>query len=126
MSSVNTTTTDYLLGLFESSHCLYNLEAIDKNVQHLEPTLSEMTEKAIEILSKNEEGFFLFVEGGLIDWAHHDSQARIAIDETAEFAKAIQMARDKLSEEDTLIVVTSDHAHTLSISGYPVRSWIIK
>lgn len=100
------------------------MEAIDKNVQHLEPTLSEMTEKAIEILSKNEKGFFLFVEGGLIDWAHHDSQARIAIDETAEFAKAIQMARNKLSEDDTLIVVTSDHAHTLSVSGYSVSFFL--
>jgi alkaline phosphatase len=43
------------------------------------------------------------------------------LDETVEFAKAIKAAADMTEEEDTLIVVTADHAHTLSISGYPVR-----
>jgi alkaline phosphatase len=45
----------------------------------------------------------------------------LALDETVEFAKAVQAAVDLTDEEDTLIVVTADHAHTLSISGYPVR-----
>jgi alkaline phosphatase len=43
------------------------------------------------------------------------------LDETVEFAKAIKAAADMTDEENTLIVVTADHAHTLSISGYPAR-----
>jgi alkaline phosphatase len=43
------------------------------------------------------------------------------LDETVEFAKAIKAAADLTDEENTLIVVTADHAHTLSISGYPAR-----
>lgn len=80
-----------------------------------------MTEKAIKILQKEKNGFFLFVEGGEIDFGHHANLAHKALDETVEFAKAIQKAADLTSEEDTLIVVTADHAHTMSMSGYPAR-----
>jgi alkaline phosphatase len=52
---------------------------------------------------------------------HHDTKAHLALDETVEFAKAIKAAADLTDEEDTLIVVTADHAHTLSVNGYPVR-----
>lgn len=57
----------------------------------MEPTLEEMTELAIKILSKEDKGYFLFVEGGKIDMAHHGSFAKMAFDETIEFAKAIQV-----------------------------------
>lgn len=87
----------------------------------VQPTLEEMTEKAVEILRKEERGFFLFVEGGLIDAAHHKVQARMALDETVELSKAVQKAVDMTSEEDTLIVVTSDHAHVMTMAGYPER-----
>jgi alkaline phosphatase len=59
--------------------------------------------------------------GGRIDHAHHDTKAHLALDETVEFAKAVQTAADLTDEEDTLIVVTADHAHTMSLSGYPAR-----
>jgi alkaline phosphatase len=59
--------------------------------------------------------------GGRIDMGHHDTKAHLALDETVEFAKAVQAAVDLTDEKHTLIVVTADHAHTLSISGYPVR-----
>jgi alkaline phosphatase len=62
-----------------------------------------------------------FKTGGRIDHGHHDTQAHLALDETVEFAKAIQAAVDLTDERNTLIVVTADHAHTLSISGYPTR-----
>lgn len=77
--------------------------------------------KAIEILSKNEKGFYLFVEGGRIDMAHHATYAHIALDETAEFAKTIRMAVDELGDDDTLHVVTADHSHTMSYAGYGLR-----
>lgn len=109
--------TDYVLGLFESGHMQYHLDADPRT----EPTLSEMVEAAIKILSKNNEGFFLFVEGAEIDIAHHQTLAKKALDETVELSKAVQKASDMTNPQDTLIVVTSDHAHTMSISGYPKR-----
>lgn len=86
-----------------------------------EPSVTKMTEMAIKMLRKNENGFVLFVEGGKIDMAHHEAQARKSLDETVEFANAIQTAVNMTSEQDTLIVVTADHAHTMTMSGYPVR-----
>ncbi|KAF2886528.1 hypothetical protein ILUMI_19648, partial [Ignelater luminosus] len=80
-----------------------------------------MTEKAIKLLSHGENGYFLFVEGGRIDHAHHSTKARKALNETVEFHKAIQVAVGMTNPEDTLIVVTSDHAHTMSLNGYPDR-----
>lgn len=115
--NVNTTETDRILGLFKSTHMEYHLEDTDNS----QPTLEEMTKAAIEILRKDDNGFFLFVEGGKIDLAHHSTKAKIAADETAEFSKAIAMARSMTNEEDTLIVVSSDHSHTMSFSGYSSR-----
>ncbi|XP_035899102.1 uncharacterized protein LOC118506287 [Anopheles stephensi] len=120
--AVDTSSTDYLLGLFESGHMKYNLELKDSSeASRMEPTLEEMTRTAIELLQKNKQGYVLFVEGGLIDVAHHETYARLALDETAEMAKAVDTARKMTSEEDTLIVVSSDHAHTMTYNGYPKR-----
>lgn len=79
-----------------------------------------MTMKAIEILSTNPEGFFLFVEGGLIDYALHSGWAHVALEETLEFSRSIQLATDVIGFNETLYVVTADHAHTITLSGYPV------
>lgn len=121
LKSIDYAKTDYLLGLFEPSHCLYNIEIEQRQLQETEPTLSEMTEAAIRLLQKEENGYFLFVESARIDMAHHDTLARIALDETKEFSKTIDMARRMTNESDTLIVVTSDHAHVMSYNGYPVN-----
>lgn len=108
--------TDYLLGLFNKGDLDFHLDSGMK-----QPTLEEMTEAAIKVLKKNDKGFFLFVEGGLIDRAHHMNLAVKALDETVEFSKAIQKAVDLTDEKDTLIVVTADHAHVMSMAGYPDR-----
>ncbi|KAM3955472.1 membrane-bound alkaline phosphatase-like [Aphomia sociella] len=108
---------EYLLGLFEGSHMQYHMEA---NVT-MEPTLTELTEIAIRSLSRNEKGFFLFVESGRIDHAHHGNFAHLALDETIQMHFAVQRATELLSEEDTLIVVTADHAHVMTINGYTNR-----
>lgn len=115
---VNTRTTDRLMGLFQDSHLKYNLEVTPETNQ---PTLEEMTRSAIELLQKEKNGYFLFVEGGKIDIAHHDNQPKLSLDETLQFSKAIEMARNMTSEDDTLIVVTADHSHAFSFSGYPAR-----
>lgn len=122
LSNIDAKTTDSLMGLFQDDHMLYHLEAEHKGLDTEKPTLEEMTRKAIEILQKSENGFYLFVEGGKIDLAHHDVYAKIALDETAELSKAVQAAVDMTNEDDTLIVVTSDHAHTMSYAGYPVSN----
>nr|AVD96950.1 ALP-1 [Nilaparvata lugens] len=113
----NVTETDYLLGLFTDSHFQYALLPGKES----QPSLAEMTEAAIRVLSKNEEGYFLLVEGGLIDLAHHANKAHIALHETIEFDMAIRKALELSNASDTLIVVTADHSHTLTHSGYPVR-----
>ncbi|CAH0401075.1 unnamed protein product [Chilo suppressalis] len=108
---------DYLLGLFESNHMQYHLEA--NNVT--EPTLAELTEVAIRSLSRNEKGFFLFVEGGRIDHGHHENYVHLALDETIELSKAVARAAELLSEDDSLLVVTADHAHVMAFNGYTPR-----
>lgn len=117
--------TDYLLGLFEDSHCYKNLDIKLQQLQETEPTLTEMTEAAIKVLEKEPNGFYLFVEGGLIDHTHHANTARYMVNETEEFANAIDLARRMTSEDDTLIVVTSDHGHTMTYSGYAVSIYFV-
>ncbi|XP_014362963.2 membrane-bound alkaline phosphatase [Papilio machaon] len=108
---------DYLLGLFESSHMQYNMLANETT----EPTLAELTEVAIKSLSRNEKGFFLFVEGGRIDHAHHENLVQLALDETLQLSAAVARAAELLPEEDSLIVVTADHAHVMTYNGYTHR-----
>jgi alkaline phosphatase len=91
-----------------------------------QPTLAEMTAKSIELLSKDPDGFFLMVEGGKIDHALHDTRAKDALAETVAFDEAIQTALERMRAidpglENTLIVVTADHDHTMILGGYPKR-----
>lgn len=120
LKTVDITSTDYLLGLFEPDHCKYNLEIAHNQEEDKEPSLTEMTETAIRMLSKEKNGYFLFVEGARIDMAHHDTLVQHSLGETEEFSNAIQMAYSMTDPEETLIVVTSDHGHTLSYNGYSV------
>jgi len=101
-----------------------------------------MTEKAIELLSKNKNGYFLFVEGGRIDHGHHESKAVKALDEFVSFDESIGKALDLTSTKDTMvfiyiyfifkiinilnfflikIVVSADHSHTFSMGGNSLR-----
>ena len=117
--AINPETTTRVLGLFNESHMQY--EADRANDVAGEPSLSEMTSKAINILDNNEKGFFLTVESGRIDHAHHAGNAYNALNDTIEFAKAVQTAIDTTNPEDTLIIVTADHSHVFTIAGYPKR-----
>ncbi len=117
--SVNPATTSRLFGLFNESHMQY--EADRGNDVAGEPSLSEMTAKAIDILDNDTDGFFLTVEAGRIDHASHAGSAYGALTETIELAKAVQVAVDQTSAEDTLIIVTGDHSHGLTMAGYPRR-----
>lgn len=120
MRSLDLKHVDYLLGLFEAGDLQYNKEVQMAKSQDTEPSLHEMTRAAIEVLGKHDEGFFLFVEGDNIDSAHHQNYAQLSLDETAELSKAVEVARGMLPDDDTLFVVTSDHSHPMTYSGYPV------
>ncbi|XP_024135269.1 intestinal-type alkaline phosphatase 1 [Oryzias melastigma] len=109
--------TNFLMGLFEPKDCRYELERDPS----MDPSLTEMTEKAIRILSKNANGFFLFVEGGRIDHAHHAGQAKLALHEAVEFDRAIGRAAELTSELDTMTIVTADHSHVFAFGGYSQR-----
>lgn len=111
---------DYVLGLFHSDHLPYVTERPSLNKSY--PTLTDMTETAIKILSKSPEGFVLLVEGGKIDVAHHNNWAMKALEEGVEFDHTIATAQVMTNEKDTLMVVTADHSHTFTVGGdYPLR-----
>ncbi|XYJ11185.1 alkaline phosphatase [Telluria sp. B2] len=109
------------VGIYADSHLDYASKR-----RPAQPTLAEMTAKAIELLSANPKGFFLMVEGGKIDHALHETNARNALVETVAFDEAIQTAVERMRAidpglENTLIVVTADHDHTMVLNGYPKR-----
>lgn len=108
------------MGLFDNDNCPYNHEIDQQNLGDVKPKLDDMTEVAIKMLSKEKNGYFLFVEGARIDMAHHETWAYAAIDETKEFDRAIQKALQMTDPNETLIVVTADHAHTMTYNGYSV------
>ncbi|WP_311432035.1 alkaline phosphatase [Facklamia hominis] len=76
-----------------------------------EQTLADMVAKGIDVLSTNENGFFMMTESGKIDWAEHANDAATTVKEVIDFQNAIQKAVDFYYEhpEETLIVVTADH-----------------
>ena len=119
---MDTSSTERLLGLFERSHMTYETDRI-KEVSPSDPSLSEMSLKALEILKQNQQGYFLMIEGGRIDHAHHAGNAFRALSETIALSKAVHAIQSALSEEekeDTLILVTADHGHTLPLRGIPL------
>ncbi|KAK3603506.1 hypothetical protein CHS0354_030359 [Potamilus streckersoni] len=116
LKSLNSDQTDYLLGLFAYDHMAYEIDRNDN-----EPSLAEMTDKAIRILRKNPKGYFLLVEGGRIDHGHHDSKAAKALHDLVAFDDAVAKGAELTNEQDTLIVTTADHSHVFSIAGYPTR-----
>ena len=79
-----------------------------------------MTRFAIERL-RGERGFLLVAEGGRIDHAHHAGNAYRALMDAIAFAEAVEQAVAMTNPENTLILVTADHSHTMTIAGYPVR-----
>ncbi|XP_061717662.1 alkaline phosphatase isoform X1 [Cydia pomonella] len=119
LSGVNFDDTDYLMGIFANGHMAYEFER--NHGPEGMPSISEMVEAAIKVLRRNPNGYFLMVEGGNIDMAHHRGRAKTAIDEAAALEDAVRVAASMTDEADTLLVVTADHTHTLSINGYPLR-----
>jgi len=111
--------SDKVLGLFGDTHMDYEVERDTE--QGGQPSLTEMTRQAINRMKRSEDGYILMIEGGRIDHAHHDNRAKMALEETVELENAVKTALEMTKREDTLIIVTADHGHAVTMSGYPDR-----
>lgn len=109
----------FLLGLFEHSHMQY--EADRARDAAGEPSLAEMTAQAVRMLSISPQGFYLHVEAGRIDHAHHGGDPYRALTDAIELAHAVEKAYTMTKPNETLIIVTADHSHTFTLAGYPHR-----
>ncbi|WP_263322354.1 alkaline phosphatase [Endozoicomonas sp. Mp262] len=112
LEQMNAAKGDKLLGLFANSGMMDGIayNATKNNPERTEPTLREMTEKALDVLSKKEEGFFLMVEGGQIDWAGHENDVGAMLHDLVKFDDAIDYVLDWAQKrDDTLVIVTADH-----------------
>jgi len=107
-----------VLGLFQPSHMHYEHDRPGDVAG--EPSLAEMTAQAVELLADDRRGYFLMVEGGRIDHAHHANNAWRALTDAVAFAEAVRRA-DEMTGEETLIIVTSDHGHALTFGSYGRR-----
>lgn len=104
-----------VLGLFNGSHMSFE---VDRD-QTDEPSLTDMTKFAIQNLEARGTGYFLMVEAGRIDHAHHQTNAFRALSETQELSRAVALADKMTNDSDTLILVTADHSHVFTMAGYP-------
>lgn len=101
-----------VLGLFGPSHLpdVLTLRASATQYVQTVPSLGEMAEKAVTVLSKNRNGFFLVVEAGQIDFTCHSNDAGATLHEILEFDRLLGGLKQWVEpREDTVIVVTSDH-----------------
>ncbi|MCM3587452.1 alkaline phosphatase [Mesobacillus maritimus] len=111
----NVGTPDKLLGLFHPSYMNYKLD-VEENKSN-EPTLNEMTAKALDVLSKGKNGFFLMVEGARIDHAAHAADVPGVWKETIEFDNTVKdVVEWAKGRKDTLVVVLADH-ETMGMSA---------
>ncbi len=118
LANIDIKKTKHLLGLFSESHLNYEADRVANNID--EPSLTIMVETALQLLQKHKR-FLLIVESGRIDHAHHAGNAYRALEETIEFDKAIKRANELVDTNKTLMVVTADHSHTMTLAGYPTR-----
>lgn len=85
---------------------------IDRNPDKV-PSIAEMTEKALEVLSKSENGFFLMIEGSQVDWAAHANDAVTMINEYLAFDEAVGKAIEFAKKDgNTVVVVAADHGNS--------------
>ncbi|MCD8194550.1 MAG: alkaline phosphatase, partial [Tannerellaceae bacterium] len=107
--------------LFEDMAFPYDLDMDKDRI----PTLAEMTAKAIDRLSQNENGFFLMVEGSKIDWSAHGNDAVGCITEYLAFDRAVQVAIDfAIQNGETTVLVLPDHGNSgFTIGRYGLKAY---
>ena len=120
LQSLSASRPDKLLGLFSYSNMNVSLDKIGKRRGTStvvdaygfpdQPMLDEMTRSALQVLSKNRNGFVAMIEGASIDKQAHNMDSECWILETIEFDRAVQVAKDFAEQNpDTLVIVTADH-----------------
>lgn len=113
-----------VLGLFSSSHLPYAYQRpVPTSSQSTseQPSLQQMTAAALNRLQENEQGYALIIEAGRIDHGHHEGKAYKALTEAQELHETVAWLMTRVDIQETLIVVTADHSHTLTLSGYATR-----
>lgn len=118
-NKIDPTNVDHLLALFEPSHMKFDHDRREDAAG--EPSLAEMTGKTIDILAKNPEGYLLLVEGGRIDHGSHNGNAYRTLTDAVALNEAVKTIISKVNLDETLVVVTGDHSHTLTLAGYAKR-----
>ncbi|MFJ7951314.1 alkaline phosphatase [Lysinibacillus sp. NPDC096418] len=125
--------SDKLWGSFAPSALAYDFDR--KATANNEPTLAEMTGKAIDTLKKDKDGFFLFVEGSKVDWAAHANDTIGMISDILSFDDAVKEAIDFAKEDgNTMVIAVTDHGNsgitmgnantTNTYSSIPVSAYI--
>lgn len=109
------------LGLFANSHMEYAHQRSGQQPKLQQPGLQQMTAVALKRLQKNENGFALVIESGRIDHGHHAGIAYKALTETQELHETVAWLLTQVDLNETLIIVTADHSHTLTLAGEATR-----
>ena len=102
-----------ILGVYSESGLPYTIDALqDATLKKKTPSLAEMTQKSIDILSKNTKGFVMQVEGGKVDWAAHANDTAGLLYDQIAFDDAIKVALDFAEKDkETLVIITTDHGN---------------
>ncbi len=100
---------DKVFAALSSSHLPYDIDRVNQKMDM--PSLAELTQKGVDLLSQDKDGFFMMVEGGRIDHAAHANDIAGTINDTIAFDDAVKVAVDFYNEHpnETLIVVVGDH-----------------
>jgi len=111
--------TEKVMGIFKNSYVTF-----DEEIEDDCPKLVDMATQAVKFLQEKsgDEGYYIMIEGGKIDSAHHLGRAATALSETLALDRAVEAVLKLVDLEDTLVMVTADHAHTLTLGGYPKRT----
>ncbi|MED4018231.1 alkaline phosphatase [Sutcliffiella cohnii] len=105
------TNSNKIWGSFAPSALAYDFDRQATN--NNEPSLAEMTKKAIDTLSQNEKGFFLFVEGSKVDWAAHANDTIGILSDVLAFDDAVKEALDFAKKDgNTMVIAVSDHGNS--------------
>lgn len=115
-------TSNKIWGMFADIDMAYDIDR--EKTRPEEPTLAEMTRKAIEVLSKDKDGFFLMVEGSKIDWAAHANDPVGIVTDIIAFDRAVKEAVDFAKQDgNTVVIVTTDHGNSgISIGNFETGS----
>jgi alkaline phosphatase len=117
LRAVNGRDNGPVLGLFNADHISFEHDRKDD----VEPGLPEMARFAVDKLEAAGRGYYLMIEGGRIDHAHHASNPYRALKEAQIFSATVAEVLKRVNLDETLVLVTADHSHVLTIAGYPQR-----